>query len=587
MEKLRLSKDVELPLDTITERLAFVGQSGSGKTYAAMRLAELMLEAGAQIVSLDPMGVWWGLLSAANGNASGYPVHVFGGAHAHVPIVPEAGALVAEVLVEKQFSAVVDLSHFTRTETVQFAIAFAERFFKLQVQVKRPVHVFFEEAQTFMPQNLPRGDSGGDPKKNPAVMLNRVELLVRQGRSQGVGCSMITQAPQAVAKSCLNQAGTLFAMRTMGKHERKAVGDWMADKATDDSQLKLDQLLPKLNTGDAWIASPNFLGVYQHTRVSKKTTFDSSATPKFGVRLEAPKMLAAVDVEALRESMKTVVETVEKDDPAPLRRRIAQLERELAAKPPAPAAQLVEVPALTEGDRTMFMASVSVIEKAARVLETERAELERWIVKLGSLGRPPTGTVVRPPTATDYVAQHRAANGHKWITPRSNGHALKLEGSGLKKGAREMLRELAALAPRSLTRRELATRVVMAHSGGSFGDYLSALRSAGYIEDDSGGDVRATDAGVKAAGAVAAKSCGEIVALWKGSSRLKKGARQMLDAVLGSTAPLTREQLAEAASMEVSGGSFGDYLSALRSAGCVDQEGKGFVAGHALFLGGQ
>lgn len=107
-------------------------------------------------------------------------------------------------------------------------------------------------------------------------------------------------------------------------------------------------------------------------------------------------------------------------------------------------------------------------------------------------------------------------------SPKSTGQAPELEGTGLKKGAREMLRELAA-RPISMTRRHLATRVIMAHSGGSFSDYLSALRSAGFIEDDANGDVIVTAAGLKAAGAVSAKSSGEIAALWKSRGKFAAG----------------------------------------------------------------
>jgi hypothetical protein len=577
MEKLKLSKDVELPLEVITERVACVGQSGSGKTYAAMRLAELMLEAGAQIVALDPMGVWWGLLSAADGKASGFAVHVFGGEHAHVPIVPEAGELVAEVIVSRGISAVVDISHFTRAQQVMFSSAFAERFYELQVKVKRPVHLFFEEAHSFLPQNLPAEGRGGDPRKNPAVMLNRMERIVRQGRSQGVGCTMITQQPQAVNKAALNQAGTLLAMRTMGKHERKAIADWMADKATDDAQLKLDQLLPKLGTGEAWVASPHFLGIFVHTRVSKKKTFDSSATPKFGVKLEAPKVLAAVDVEALREAMKTVVEEVEKDDPAPLRRRVTELERELAARPRA-VPEVVEVPVF---DKDCFDALMAIREGFRGTTESMK-RLEERLSSFTWKSPPPVSREVNAGVARVHGAvPHRA--------PTPSGKAPKLDGSGLKKGAREMVRELAALHPKSLTRRELATRVTMAHDGGSTGDYISALRASGYLEDDENGDLRATAAGLKAAGAVTPKSSGELVALWRAKPEFKRGVRAMLDALLSSPATwFTREQLAEAAGMESSGGSTGDYISALVSSGCADAKnprGGPYTAGHALFMG--
>lgn len=572
MKNLHLSKEVSLPVDVITERIAAVGQSGSGKTYAAMRLAELMLDAGAQIIALDPMAVWWGLLSAANGKASGYPVHVFGGEHAHVPIVPEAGALVAEVIVSRGISAVVDIAHFTRSDQVMFSSSFAERFYELQVKVKRPVHIFFEEAHQFMPQNLPAEGRGGDPRKNPAVMLNRMERIVRQGRSSGVGCTMITQQPQAVNKAALNQAGTLIAMRTMGKHERKAIGDWMADKATDDSQLKLDQMLPKLGTGEAWIASPHFLGLFVHTHISKKTTFDSSATPRFGVKLEAPKVLADVDVEALREAMKTVVEEVEKDDPAPLRRRIAELERLVAAKPAAPPP--LRVPVFSENDKAQL------IELEHQMLSATRALHDlQGAVACVNIGLP----ALSPQPPRELVLDRAGFLGLEPTT----GKAPKLEGTGLKKGAREMLRELAALHPKSLTRRELATRVVMAHAGGSTGDYIGALKKLCLVEDDERGDLRATRDGLETAGDVRAKSPGEIVALWKGTPKFKRGARQMIDAVMEKPGRVfSREELAEKAGMEAAGGSTGDYIGALVQSGCADKVGTNqWVAGHALFFG--
>jgi hypothetical protein len=563
MKDLRISKEVAVPVDAVTERLAFVGQSGSGKTYAAMRLAELMLEAGAQIIALDPMSVWWGLLSAADGKASGFPVHVFGGEHAHVPIVPEAGALVADVIVSKGISAVLDIADFTISDQVMFASAFAERFYDLQRKGKTPVHLFFEEAHNFLPQNLPADGRGGDPRRNPAVMLNRMERIVRQGRSHGIGCSMITQQPQAVNKKALNQAGTLFAMRTMGKHERKAISEWMADKATDAEQLDVDGLLPKLATGQAWLASPHLLNVFRRVHVTKKTTFDSSATPKFGVKLEAPKVLAEVDVEALREAMKTVVVEAEQDDAGALRRRIAQLERELADRP-APAPERVIVPIIGPDVAVGLKALVTAIGELFQKYPTDA-------------GNAAPAPAPRPPLEWPHGAA-------VVLAARQAGKAPKLEGTGLKKGAREMLRELAALHPRSLTRRQLATRVVMAHAGGSTGDYISALRSTGFVEDDENGDLRATAEGLKAAGPVAPKSPTEIVSLWKSRPNFKRGARQMLDAIMSASSPLSREQLAEAANMEASGGSTGDYISALVSSGCVNKNGKGYIAGHALFL---
>ena len=56
--KLRMSGELSLPLDVVTQKLAFIGRTGSGKTYAATKLAELLGEAGAQFIALDPVGKW-------------------------------------------------------------------------------------------------------------------------------------------------------------------------------------------------------------------------------------------------------------------------------------------------------------------------------------------------------------------------------------------------------------------------------------------------------------------------------------------------------------------------------------------------
>lgn len=42
--RLAIARDLALPLDAVTQKLAFLGRTGSGKTYAATKLAELMLE---------------------------------------------------------------------------------------------------------------------------------------------------------------------------------------------------------------------------------------------------------------------------------------------------------------------------------------------------------------------------------------------------------------------------------------------------------------------------------------------------------------------------------------------------------------
>ena len=95
-EEMRGSKDragrikgLILSADALDDRIAIVGTAGSGKTYAAKGFVERLLESGARVAIVDPLGVWWGLRAGGDGAAPGYPVVVFGGRHADVPITAE------------------------------------------------------------------------------------------------------------------------------------------------------------------------------------------------------------------------------------------------------------------------------------------------------------------------------------------------------------------------------------------------------------------------------------------------------------------------------------------------------------------
>ncbi len=78
-----------LPVAVLEARLAIVGTSGSGKTYAAKGLVERLIEEGARVCVVDPFGVWWGLRMGADGLApAADPVVVFGGRHADVALAP-------------------------------------------------------------------------------------------------------------------------------------------------------------------------------------------------------------------------------------------------------------------------------------------------------------------------------------------------------------------------------------------------------------------------------------------------------------------------------------------------------------------
>src|SRR3990167_549258 len=314
MKELKITKEISIPIRAVTETFAAIVRRGAGKSYLATMLAEQMLNAEAQVIAIDPVGIWWGLRVGKDGKSKGKQIFVIGGEHGDVPLVPEAGRRIAQLLVEKNISAVVDVSSFRIGEHKRFAADFAEEFFHLKKTRKTPVHIFIEEAQTFIPQRFMSDD---------ARMVGAFERIVRLGRNYGVGCTLITQRPQSVNKEVLSQVECLFVLQITGLHERKALEEWVQEKGAD---RKLVGELPGLEQGEGYIWSPSFLKIYRRVHFSAKETFDASATPEVGKETKTAR-LSSIDVEVLKKDMADVVTKAEQDDPTALKRKIRELEK--------------------------------------------------------------------------------------------------------------------------------------------------------------------------------------------------------------------------------------------------------------------
>jgi DNA helicase HerA-like ATPase len=157
--ELQIARDLSLPLEAVTQTFGAIGRKGAGKTYLATMLAERMLDAGAQVAAIDSVGNWWGLRVGADGKSKGKEIFVLGGDHGDVPLAPEAGAKVAKLIVEKNLSAVLDISSFRIHERKRFAWEFAEELLHLKKKQRSAMHLFVEEAQILIPERVGRDEA--------------------------------------------------------------------------------------------------------------------------------------------------------------------------------------------------------------------------------------------------------------------------------------------------------------------------------------------------------------------------------------------------------------------------------------------
>ncbi|MGD0053335.1 MAG: hypothetical protein ABSD03_16140 [Vulcanimicrobiaceae bacterium] len=598
----------------MTQTFAFLARRGAGKSYGAMKLAEGMLDIGAQIVALDPVGVWYSLRIGADGKSKGFDLPIFGGLHGDVPLEPEAGAFIADLIIDRGISVVLDVSQMRKHDRKKFATDFAEQLFHRKKQRRSPMHFFVEEAQVFVPQNA--ATSGGErhPKGgfySDARMLGAFEDIVKLGRNFGIGATLISQRPQSVNKDALNQTEALFVLQTNGAQERKALENWIVEQGVGTKAL-VDEL-PGLPIGTAYLWSPSWLHKLEKVKIGKRRTYDASATPVAGVEHVEPRPLSAAELAEVEKAMAVTIERAKADDPKALRATIADLQRQLRDRAPGPdpgeVAQLratiahleareperVEVSVLTDVDRTLLRAVVEefVVQGAAHrsALDHGLSALTAVVHQLSSAVEQPArgpAKVVLPERGETFNGHRRtAAAPRRQPAPRPESAVCAPSDAGdLAVAPSAVLMAVAERPDGVATRAQVAALTGYSVRKSTLRNALSALRTRGLIEtiDD---EIQLTPAGRRLSGPPPRpKTTEETIALWRG--KLASAPLAVLDVLIASYPKfLTRDEAGTRASVDPTKSTLRNALSALRVQGLIEESGDELRASETLFPTGK
>lgn len=561
-------KAFSLPAELVTYTQAIIATKGKGKTYLAMVQTEEMLKAGLPVVCLDPTGVWWGL--QADGTGKGFPIIVFGGEHGNVPLEPDSGQIVADFIVDTNRSAVLDMSGFeSNAAQDRFATAFAERFYRRKSTSRTPIHLMVDESDSFCPQR---------PMPGQQRMLGAFEAIVRRGRSRGIGITLITQRPAVLNKNVLMMAELLTCLGIVGHLDQKAVGEWVKVHDDGGKQSVFMASLAGMPKGRAWFWSPSWLDCFVQVNVRAKTTFDSSKTPEAGQKWEAPKNVAAPDLEALTAQIKATIDKAKADDPRELKRKIVELQKQVAAKSAVkPCDHEKEISELNRKLQS-FASLLNQIQDCKNsvglAVDGIRSALDSISGTVGQLspGYNPflnhlTFRVPQPNLSKNRPESKQVPKVVKKVE-RVNDKAL----AGLNLSQRRILVALSQRAQMGFTStnaRIVATLVGLKMSGGTFGEYLSRLRTAGLIEGQRD-NMRITESGETVIEDYPRLPVGRELLDWYKANRLNARQSQMLDIILDHPKGISKTELAELAGVVVTGGTFGEYLSRMRSLGLIE-----------------
>jgi hypothetical protein len=560
-----------IPDTALDDRLFFGGTAGSGKTYNAGSRVERLLARKNRVVIPDPLGVWWGLRLAADGKKpSDYDVVIFGGPHGDLPLTEHAGALIGETVAGMKESCILDLSQLgTKAAEKRFMLDFLTALYRHTRG--EPLHVIFDEADMWAPQSLVGEKEGPGPR-----LLGIMETIVRRGRVKGFIPWLISQRPAVLNKNVLSQADGIIAFKLTSSQDRDAIGAWVEGQADKATWKEMYGSLATMQRGQGvvWIPARSILDTVQFPA---KETFDSSRTPKRGEKLARTADLKPIDLGAVKDRLATVEAERKADDPkalrteaAALRRKVAELE---AAKP------AVDPDALAAAEERGFERAKAQLTAAAerRVREETVAFVKQLRERIAPLDAYLNEEVKRangmkaelakavtftPPPSPRPVA----------VRPVPAARAVAADPDRPLGAERRPLAVLAGVYPAGMTEAQWAVGAGLKRSGGTWSAYVSRLRSAGRIEDR--GDLFfATEQGIADLGGqvVALPPPGpQLVEYWAGKI---SGVGPMLR-FLAEQYPhfVTRDDLAAHLNLATSGGTFGAYLSRLRSPGLIEED---------------
>ena len=602
MAEIRIADDLALPLDVVTETTAILGVRGTGKTNTGTVFIEEAHEHGTQFVVVDPLAVWYGLKTSADGEHEAIPCVVFGGERGDLPLREDLAERIADVVVDTGISAVLSLAELSRAGQARFVHLFMERLYRRKAEPGRGTRllVAIDEASSFVPQRF-----GAEMAK----CVGSIEQLVRRGRSRGLGCVLIDQRAASINKDVLTQLDLLIAHRLTSPQDRGAILDWVKGSDDPERAKELESTLASIGRGEAkgeaWVWSP-LLEIFQRARIRRRTTFDSSRTPGPGEIPIVPTRAAAVDLDALRAAFAPGEDGDDREDKAkpPARRgeyaaeieRLNALVSQLARERDEAEARAQE---FSNRLYTTYVRNVANRDVLAKLL-TELGETTRhlrisheWATREVERDRAEDALKNRPILleTADGASPEKAAESSP---PVQDEHLAKASDNIRSSGKpdvsgpqQRILDVLAALAPMGMptVRKDVAALFAAASpTSSSYQNNLGRLRTLGLIDYPSGRFVALTEGGRAIATATEVPiTLAGFQTRWLAivSGPQAKILRKLIECHPHAA---SKELVAEHLGVSATSSSYQNNLGRLRSLGLVDYPQAGRVVATDLLF---
>ena len=269
-----LDREGELEIkseDFTTKKIQILAKTDSGKTYTASKICEEALRENVPICVVDPVSAYWGLQEKFDIVIFGDPRNKHANYHLHddKKTIDTQAEMVADYLATNRESAIVDLKYWVENKQQQFMAAFAARIYgKNQI----PRHIFIEEADIFAPQTVTYPDEINS--------RHYTDNLVRRGRQEGLGVTVISQRPALISKNILTQSDLSIYLNLSGAADLAPARKEIEDDAdlTKEQKQQIISRIKKLPRGEGFFYSPRWLQIREFLRIDRKETYHAGAT---------------------------------------------------------------------------------------------------------------------------------------------------------------------------------------------------------------------------------------------------------------------------------------------------------------------
>jgi hypothetical protein len=537
-------------LDTlIRTRLLLQANSGGGKSFALRRLLEQIF-GKVQAIVIDPEGEFSTLREKF-----GYVLIGKGG---EAPADVRSAGLVAEKLLELHASAVCDLYEMKPNDRPRWVKEFLTALMNAPKQLWHPVVVVVDESHKFAPEK-----GKGESEASEAMLT-----LATAGRKRGYCAVFATQRLGKLNKDAAAELLNVMVGRTFLDVDRERAADILGIQKSGKAEF--DQTLRNLAPGQFYVLGPAIatspvlvkVGPVQttHPEIGAKMTAAAPTPTPDEVKSLLPK-LADLPKEA-EQRARTVEE---------LQGKIRSLQSQLSDRPrpeiDETAVKQAMESALAQRDREhdrQLSGYQQVIEK----MQSSLAAIAKQAAQFVSLELPrehhETPTIELPSRPVRTVTSEPSR-------PTARTSRRSKSGEMLPRAERLILTALAQY-PNGRTKVQIALLCGYAHSGGGFNNAIGSLRSQSYVE---GYDLlRITSSGSDALGDYDPLPHGdELLQYWY--RNLGKAERTILEVVAAAwPKAMTKEDVAEDAGYEPSGGGFNNALGRLRTLELIGGRGE-------------